>query len=234
MQKDGYWLGGSNYGYGYPMGELGYGYAYTAGDRSVPLDGRGFHDARPGHDLRVLLSSATILAQNGQQQSCEAVLTLSHKIYATYLENLHQSGLRAAGTQDWQQSQIASAQPVADSPAPFDTSGLIDTDVTTARNEELGSVHDLFMSPKTGKIAYVIIGRGGLFGIDEKFVPVPWTDFKVTQNAHLLVLDTTKAILQAAPQVTRSELAKPSDFDQQSQKVDAYWAGNRPVTAAAK
>jgi sporulation protein YlmC with PRC-barrel domain len=234
MQKDGYWFGGSSYGFGYPMDELGYGYPYTAAERPPQAGADGFHFARPGYELRVLLSSATILAQNGQQQPCEAVLAISHKIYGTFAARLHESGLHASGSPEWQQAQIARAKPVMDSTIPFRSSELIDTDVRSAQNEALGSVHDIVMSPKTGKIAYVIVGRGGLFGIDEKFVPVPWDSFKVTQNGNLLVLDTTKAIMTAAPQITRSELAKPGDFDRQSQKIDSYWTENRPVKAAAK
>lgn len=234
MQKDGYWYGGSNYGFGHPMDELGYGYPYTAAERSVPAGGGGFHFARPGYEIRVLLSSATILGQNGQQKPCEAVLAVSQKIYTTYAEQLHKSDMHASGGPEWQQAQIARAQPVTDSSIPFRSSELLDTDVRTTQNEELGTVHDIVMSPKTGKIAYVIVGRGGLLGIDEKFVPVPWGSFKVTPNANLLVLDTTKAIIAAAPQITRSELSKPGNFDQQSQKVEAYWAANKPVKAAAK
>ena len=80
---------------------------------------------------------------------------------------------------------------------------LVGTKVRSPQNEALGSIDDLVMNLQTGKITYLVIARGGIFGIDEKLVPVPWIDFKVTPNVKLLVLDATKDTLEAAPQANK-------------------------------
>jgi sporulation protein YlmC with PRC-barrel domain len=220
MSKDGYWLGGSRFGYGYPMGGYGYG---------PPINGRpgmmasGYLRARPGYEVRTLLASASILAENGQQQSCENVLATTRDIYKVYVTDMHTRGLSGVNEPGWRPQQIATAQPVADDKAPLQSGELLDTDVRSPQNVGLGSVHDIVMSPQTGKIAYIIIARGGIFGIGEKYVAVPWTDFKITENATLLVLDTTTSAMSAAPEVNDGQLTTPAQFADMSQKADAYW-----------
>jgi sporulation protein YlmC with PRC-barrel domain len=221
MARDGFWLSGSGYGYGYPMGEAGYGY-FAIGSNPAATEA-GYRNARPGYELRTLLASANILARHGQQQPCEDVLATTRDIYKVYVADMHSGKMPMADVQGWRRLQIAAAQPVTSKNISFRSDELVGTDVRNPQNEALGSVEDLVMSPHDGKIAYLVIARGGIFGIDETYVPVPWDDFKISPNVKLLVLDTTKGILDAAPRVDKGHFATPGNFDQQSQKVDAYW-----------
>jgi len=230
MSKDGYWLGGSGYGYGYPMGGFGYGYGMPLG--SMPAgNAAGCGSARPGYEIRTLVASATILAQMGQEQQCQRVLATTRTIYTRYASDLHGRGIPSADLPGWRQRQIAAAVPTTGTDVSFRSDQLLDTDVVSPSNETLGSVHDLVLSPHTGKIAYLIISRGGLFGIDASYVPVPWGAIKATPNASLLVLDTTKAAMSAAPQVSDNQFSTAGQFDQESQKVNAYWASRVKIVA---
>lgn len=232
LEKSGYWLGGSDYGYGYPMG--GYGYSaplgvYPAGGpvgggaAGTAMGYQGYQSARPGYEIRSLITSANILARHGQQQACESVLATTQDIYKVYAADLRDGKMPMTNVEGWQRQQIAGAQPITDKNASFRSDELIGTDVRGTQGEALGSVEDLVMSPQTGKIAYMVVARGGIFGFDQTYVPVPWDDFKITPNANLLVLDTTKAVMEAAPAVQHDQLTAKGHFDQQSQKVDAYW-----------
>jgi sporulation protein YlmC with PRC-barrel domain len=171
----------------------------------------------------MLVASANILAQHGQQQSCEAVLATTRDIYKLYVADMRSGKLPLVDMLGWRNQLLAAAEPVTSKNTSFRSDELLGTDVRSPQDEALGSVNDLVISPQTGKIAYLVIGQGGIFGIDEKYVPVPWDDFKITPNVNLLVLDTTKGALNAAPQVSHDQFATPGQFDQESQKVDAYW-----------
>lgn len=219
-EKDGYWLGGSGYGYGYPVG--GYGYGSPIG-RYPATSANGYENARTGYEVRALIVSANILARHGQEQRCEDLLTTTRHIYKLYLADIHRGRLPMVDEPAWRQEQIAAAQPVTGNDTSFRSDQLLGTEVRNAQSEALGNVDDLVISPKTGKIAYLVIGRGGIFGIDEKYDPIPWKDFKVAPNVSLLVLDATEAALAAAPQVTHDQFTSPGQFEQERKKVDAYW-----------
>jgi sporulation protein YlmC with PRC-barrel domain len=230
MQRDGYWLGGSGNGYGYPMEGFSYGLENPMNDRAAAST-TGYQDARPGYEVRMLVASANILAQHGQQQLCENVLVTIRDIYKLYVADMHNRGVRTADTPSWRQKQIVAAEPVTSKNISFRSDELLGTDVRNPQNEALGSVEDLVMSPQTGKIAYLVIARGGIFGIDEKYVPVPWEDFKISPNVNLLVLDTTKVSLNGAPRVSKDQFATPGQFDPESRKIDTYWKAHLAGTS---
>jgi sporulation protein YlmC with PRC-barrel domain len=211
MEQDGYWLGGS------PWGDFG------IDPPTGPVGAVGYRNARPGYEVQILVAAANIFGRHGQQQPCEDSLTTARDIYKLYVSDMRSQGVPVVDAPGWRKLQIAAAQPVTSKNTSFRSDELLGTDVRTPQNEALGSVEDLVMSPQTGKIAYLVIARGGIFGFDEKYVPVPWEDFKITPARNLLVLDTTKGAMDAAPQVNKGQFTPPGQFGQESQKVDAYW-----------
>lgn len=57
-------------------------------------------------------------------------------------------------------------------------SELIGMPVTNKEGKELGSLEDLVFDPKTGTIRYAALAHGGILGIGEKRVAVPWDSFE--------------------------------------------------------
>jgi hypothetical protein len=86
-------------------------------------------------------------------------------------------------------------------------------------------VDDIVMSPRTGKIAYLLVVRGGIFGWDKQYVRVPWGDFKATTGTKLLVLGVTKRNRDDAPQVHEDQFSVHGDFGAESQKVGRVLGG---------
>jgi sporulation protein YlmC with PRC-barrel domain len=223
LHKDGYWLDSGGYGYGYPV----YGYGYRYGDRFA--DSGRYSSARPGYEVRTLIAAARVLGDNGQQVPCESVLGAARERYSTYLAELRSGQIPPADVTGWRRQQIETAQPVGDSSVSYRSDQLIGATIVNVQDDSLGSVEDIVISPQTGKIAYLVIGHGGLFGIDEKYTPVPWADFKSTSGTNLLVLTASKAIVEAAPQVRKNQVDRGTEFTAQSQKVDSYWSVHIPV-----
>ena len=204
MEKDGYWVAGEGYSLGYPVDAAGFGmYGGMTSGPAIQARGAymgpGDYNERPGYEVRVLIGSANILARHGQQQLCEGVLTETRGVYEGYLSDLQREGATQVDLPQWRERQIAAAVSVKGSNATFRSDELLGVEVRSPDGVALGSVDDLAVNPGTGKLGYLVIARGGFFGFDETRIPIPWDDFKAAPNASLLVLDTTKSVLDAAP-----------------------------------
>ncbi len=72
-------------------------------------------------------------------------------------------------------------------------------------SQELGKVEDLLLD-RMYRVAFVIVGRGGVLGVGENYIPIPWSKLVLrsdpTEYAMVTaVIDTTKAELEKAPLV---------------------------------
>lgn len=126
----------------------------------------------------------------------------------------------------WRRQQIATAVAVTDTDTAYRSDQLVGAGVVNAQGDDLGTIDDIAISPQTGKIAYLVTSRGGLFGFVKDYVPVPWKDFKASPGNRLFVPGTTKVTLDAAPQVKQDQDLQQADFAAESRKVGACWAAH--------
>lgn len=156
--------------------------------------------------MRTLIASANILAKRGQEQACEALLTATRDIYKGYVAEQHKVGLAMADVPRWRHLQITAANLVARSNTIF-RCRLTDRHRRDQHVRRESWQRGGYRSESEDRRDCLSRDQsGGLFGIDEKYVPVPWKDFKATADTSLLVLGSTKGNMDATPQVREDQL----------------------------
>ncbi len=91
---------------------------------------------------------------------------------------------------------------------------LLDYDVVTMDNEEVGEIEDLIINLEQQKIEYALVEVGGFLGIGEKEVAVPFTEFTIaTIEDDGLFADGREAVFTYAGDVAMLENAPEFDED---------------------
>jgi sporulation protein YlmC with PRC-barrel domain len=77
-------------------------------------------------------------------------------------------------------------------------SEVIGMTVTNTKGEKLGKVDEVLLSPQ-GCAKYAVLSHGGLLGIGDKLVPLPWSALKPSKDGKTLIVGLDKEILEKAP-----------------------------------
>lgn len=72
-------------------------------------------------------------------------------------------------------------------------------DIRNYEDEELGSIKDIMLDTSSGEIAYIILSAGGILGIGEKLLAVPWYALELDMNVGCFRLSIDKESLKEAP-----------------------------------
>ncbi|MDR4493515.1 MAG: PRC-barrel domain-containing protein [Nitrospirales bacterium] len=79
----------------------------------------------------------------------------------------------------------------------LNANSLIGNSVIDQSGKELGTVKDLMIDQKTGRISYIILTYGGTFGgtlgINAENYSIPWNDVKLTKQDEKMIVEVAEA-----------------------------------------
>lgn len=131
--------------------------------------------------------------------------------------------LRAANALGFRKAELSMAQPVVSRAAAFRSGDLLGSEVRIPGNVALGSVDDVVVRSESGGIAYLVVAPGGVFGLVERHVAVPWDRFKISPNLNILGLESAKDSVDRASRIVEGRFVKAAPFAPQREKAGAYW-----------
>lgn len=179
---------------------------------------------RPHYQIRTLFQAANVLAASGDEEACMTVVNAVEHRYDDYIEQLRDLGVEPQEITNWRQAEIATAVPVSETNFPRRVDDLIGADVRNVQDEDLGDIDDVVLDPQTGNVEYVIVSRGGFFGIGSEEVAVPLEHLRVAPGMTTFVLPVNEAEMEQAPQVAQENDVDPGQTRSvQQDKVDSYW-----------
>lgn len=77
------------------------------------------------------------------------------------------------------------------------------TTVFNRQGEKLGTVKNFMVGKRSGRVEYAVLTFGGLFGMGERFHPLPWDMLTYDTDKGGYVIDLDKDKLKDAPSFER-------------------------------
>ena len=105
-------------------------------------------------------------------------------------------------------------------------SKIIGMEIKDAQDERLGKVKDLAIDLQNGRIVEVIVGRGGVLGVDEQYVAIPPGQFTSDLEKKTLQLNIDKEKFKSAPAFKMSDWE--SNIHQTSVAEVYHYYGDKP------
>lgn len=102
------------------------------------------------------------------------------------------------------------------------------TDVYNTDGDKLGTVNNIMLDKRTGKVAYAEMSFGGFLGIGEQYHPLPWSMLEYDEDKEGYVVPLDKKALEGAPNYGPDEAHRLRDREYETSvfafyNVPPYW-----------
>ncbi len=95
-------------------------------------------------------------------------------------------------------------------------------DVINMNGDKLGSIEDIMLDVRSGKVAYAVLSFGGILGMGDKLFAIPWGALTLDTDRKCFVLDVPKDRLQNAPGFDKDHWPSMADESWASQVYSYY------------
>jgi PRC-barrel domain len=96
------------------------------------------------------------------------------------------------------------------------------TTVKNTAGEKLGSIEEIMIDKRSGKVAYAVMSFGGFLGIGDRHHPLPWGVLKYDTNLEGYVVNLDKRVLEQAPTYGSDERVDLAD-EAYGKKIHDYY-----------
>ena len=78
-------------------------------------------------------------------------------------------------------------------------SNVTGINVYNRQGDHIGSVDDIVIGKRDGKVKYAIMSFGGFLGIGEEYHPMPWAELDYSKDLSGFVVNRSREQLEGAP-----------------------------------
>ena len=100
------------------------------------------------------------------------------------------------------------------------------TDVYDRQGTSLGSVYDVMIDKRSGKVAYAVMSFGGFLGMGQSYHPLPWDVLDYDEGRGGYVVDLDKERLTNAPHYDETNSPNWSS-PEYGRRIDEYYGVTR-------
>jgi hypothetical protein len=104
------------------------------------------------------------------------------------------------------------------------------TPVYDREGARLGTIEDIMLDKRSGRVAYAVMSFGGFLGIGERVHPLPWSVLRYDTSLGGYVVDLDRDRLEGAPAYGPGDAPDWTSRDW-GRRVDDYW-GARSIWGA--
>jgi sporulation protein YlmC with PRC-barrel domain len=173
-------------------------------------------------DIRELRDAAYVLQKHGKEDVCEDVVAAIQGM----LEDPEKAAELSGSYEDWdarEMERIENAQPVAEVSGQLGVEQMIGADVRNMKNSDLGEITDVVLATQGGA-SYVILSHGGILGLGEEEIAVPFDRFKVSDDRAVFYVDLTEEQIENAPSFEHGNRGWLADEDWLRRNEEYYSA----------